>query len=221
MTGAAPFDVVVFDFGGVLVRIARTWTEAHALAGLEPHPIVDDPVFLERRIALGEAHQDGSLDSPSYYRLKAETSGGVYSPDDIGRIIDAWTREEYDGVGRVLDALEVAGIETAALSNTNPAHWARLDGTAEYPTVARLRHRYASHLLRLLKPDPRIYEACDRALEAATGLEGARVLFFDDSLPNVEAARAAGWAAELVDHEGDTVAQLLAALRAHRVFGAT
>ncbi|MEZ4503810.1 MAG: HAD-IA family hydrolase [Dehalococcoidia bacterium] len=208
-----PFDVVVFDLGGVLVRIARDWTEAHAFAGFEPHPITTDPVFDAERHRLSVAHQAGTLDSESYYRLKADLSGGVYTTEDVRRIIEGWSREEYEGVGSVIDALDAAGVTTAALSNTNPAHWARLDGTEEYPTVARLRYRHASHLLGSLKPEAAIY----RTFEAATGFEAARILFFDDSLPNVEAARTLGWAAEHVDHRGDTAAQLLAHLTAHHV----
>lgn len=205
-----PFDVVVLDLGGVLVHIARDWAEAHALAGFEPHPITEDPVFDAHRQRLGEAHQDGSLDSESYYRLKAEASAGVYSPEDIRRIIAVWSREEYEGVGRVIDAIDAAGLATAALSNTNPAHWARLDGTEEYPTVARLQHRHGSHLLGALKPSVDVY----RAFEAATGFEASRILFFDDSPPNVVAARALGWSAEHVDHTGDTATQLLTHLEA-------
>ena len=45
------------------------------------------------------------------------------------------------------------------------------------------------------------------------------VLFIavDDLAENVDAARACGWDAVLVDHEGDTAAQVLAALRSRGV----
>jgi 2-haloacid dehalogenase len=46
---------------------------------------------------------------------------------------------------------------------------------------------------RLLKPDPEIY----RRHTAGFGLEPAATLFFDDSMKNVEGARAVGWNAEL------------------------
>lgn len=208
---AAPFDVVVFDLGGVLVQIAHTWAEAHGLAGFAPHPIVDDPAFEQARIELGGAHQLGTLPSAEYYRLRAAASQGVYAPADIERILEVWSGAEYEGVSAVIDALDAAGVATGALSNTNPAHWARLDGTSEYPTVARLGHRYASHLLGVAKPDPRIYAA----FSAATGFTPARTLFFDDAAGNVGAARAFGWSAELIDPHVPTAPQLLAYLARH------
>ena len=165
-----PFDVVVFDLGGVLVQIAHSWAEAHALAGFDPHhPILVAPDFERARIEHSGAHQLGRLASPDYYRLKAEASRGAYAPADIERIIAVWSGAEYPGVSAVIDALDAARVATAALSNTNAAHWQRLDGTPEYPTVGRLRHRYASHLLGVVKPDPRIYAA----FSAATGFASA------------------------------------------------
>ena len=61
----------------------------------------------------------------------------------------------------------------------------------------------------LAKPDPAIYEA----FEAATGLRGPQILFFDDLAPNVAAARARGWNDPLVE----TVPQLRRHLGAYRV----
>jgi 2-haloacid dehalogenase len=79
--------------------------------------------------------------------------------------------------------------------------------------VARAVHRFASHLMRLEKPDPRVFAYVERE----TGYAAERILFFDDRVENVDAARAGGWMAELIDHTGDTAAQLFALLRRHRV----
>lgn len=205
------FDVVVFDLGGVLVQIAHDWREAHTTAGLDPHPILDDPDFEDTRATLGTAHQLGALADADFYRLTADASRGVYSAAQVERILHVWSGPEYPDVGIALDAVEAAGVATAALSNTVPAHWARLDGTSEYPAVARLQHRHASHRLGLAKPDPRIFEA----FTALTGFEAERTLFFDDAAANVEAARAAGWSAERVDPAHPTAPQLLAHLQTH------
>jgi FMN phosphatase YigB (HAD superfamily) len=76
-----------------------------------------------------------------------------------------------------------------------------------------LQHRHASHLLGFAKPDIRIY----RAFESATGHSGADILFFDDLKDNVRAARSAGWRAERIDPDNETVPQLRRWLRQHRV----
>ena len=54
------------------------------------------------------------------------------------------------------------------------------------------------------------------------GIEGHRedavgeaAVFFDDLAENVSAARACGWNAVHIDHEGDTARQVMAGLRAH------
>ena len=207
-------DVVVYDLGGVLVQIVRTWGEAHARAGLHPHPVVDDPAFHARRVPLLDALSTGRITPRDYYAGAAEASRGVYTPDETERIHLAWHWAEYPGVDAVVEAIETAGVTTGALSNTSEPHWADLlDAGGRYPTVRRLRHRVASHLAGVLKPEPAIY----RAFEAAAGRPPGRLLYFDDLMENVEAARALGWNAERVDPTADPAAQLREVLRRYGV----
>ncbi len=209
------FDLVVFDLGGVLVQTVRSWEEAHERAGL-PFPPPSDPEYgarLKKLPRLG----NGSVDSARYFALVAEASQGVYTADDVWRISDALLIGEYPGISRVFDALEAVSIETALLSNTNDAHWARLfaqtPGEPEFPTLVRARHRFASHLLGVEKPDPLAY----RHVESATGHAADRILFFDDTLINVEGARAVGWTADVIGYNRDPVTRMLACLRQRSV----
>lgn len=207
--GKRDIGLVVFDLGGVIVRIARSWGEAHELAGFLPHPIVESEEFVTERARLAHEHQIGAIEPRDYYAAVAAISQGAYDPADIEQIIRAWTREEYPGVDEVLDALAAQGVPTAALSNTIPPHWARLSPpngvSTEYPNVVRIERRYASHLMGLAKPDPAIYAA----FEAETGAAAREILFFDDGEANVAAARERGWAAGVIDHADDTAAQML------------
>lgn len=210
-------ELVVFDLGGVLVRIARTWPEAAALAGFAHVPGADVPGFDACNRTLLADFQLGLLSESEYYQAVVTASAGACCADDARAIVDAWTQSEYPGIGRVFDAIEQAGVEAAVLSNTNPAHWQRLaalgGGAPEYPNLLRARYLFASHLLGCAKPDP----AAFKALEQATGVSGERLLFFDDVEENVLGARKAGWRAELIDHGNDTPAQLLGHLRNYRV----
>ena len=214
---AERINLVVFDLGGVLVRIARSWAEAHALAGLAPHPILESEQFSLLSARLTADYQTGKITSGQYYRLIADGSGGAYLPADVQRVMTAWSRDEYPEVARVFDAVESVGIQTAILSNTNPAHWQRLAAIGvdapEYPTILRAKHHFASHLLGIAKPEPAIYEA----LIHATETQANRILFFDDSHEHVLAARASGWSAEQIDHAGDTASQMLELLRRYDV----
>ena len=133
---------------------------------------------------------------------------GAYSPDEIAMIHDAWLIEEYPGVRTLVDDLHrLGGVETGMLSNTNARHWARRE--RDFTTAGLLGSQHASHLLGLAKPDPAIF----RAFERRTGQAPGGIVFFDDLPENVDAARRAGWRGVLIDHVGDTAAQMRSALR--------
>jgi HAD superfamily hydrolase (TIGR01509 family) len=58
-----------------------------------------------------------------------------------------------------------------------------------FPFLKLPRGVTVSGLVRLIKPDPAIYDLHTKTF----GLDPSATLFIDDSLPNVEAARAYGW----------------------------
>lgn len=211
-------DTVVFDLGGVLVQIARGWDDAHRLAGFDAdHPGLTSDLFRENQRDLANAHQRGEMTSDEWVDGVSEASGGAYSPEDAMAILDAWTIEEYPGIAEVIDAIHDAGLATAALSNTNARHWELLGPATgdftNYPNLERLGQLHASHVLGEIKPDIEIYEAFTEAAD----LNGSRVLFFDDMLPNIEAARRYGWAARHIDYANDPPRQMMATLRHHRI----
>ena len=211
-------DTVVFDLGGVLVQIARGWDDAHRLAGFDAdHPGLTSDLFRENQRDLANAHQRGELTSDEWIEGVSEASGRAYSPEDAMAILDAWTIEEYPGIAEVIDAIHDAGLATAALSNTNARHWELLGAAsgdfADYPTLERLGQLHASHILGQIKPDIEIYDA----FTEAAGLNGSSVLFFDDTMPNVEAARRYGWSARHIDPANDPPRQMMATLRHHRI----
>lgn len=218
--------MIVFDLGGVIVRICRSWEEGCRAAGVHLSPAWDDPAARERRRELNSLHQRGLMHSDDFYAAVAASVPGVYSADDIRRVHHAWTLDEYPGVAALVDDLHAADVITGVLSNTNHAHWLRLAPAPhlpapEYPTPRRLRHVHASHLLGLAKPDQAIYHEFARRAgflpgEPGTG-RGSQILFFDDLLENIDAARRAGWLGVQVDHAGDTAAQMRAVLREFRV----
>lgn len=209
---------VCFDWGGVILRICRGFEEGVARAGLDLRPGTDAPELKRLRHELAHAYQVGRLTREEFLDRVSAAMGGVYSPTEFERIHDAWLIEEYPGVDRlVADLLGISAIETAMLSNTNELHWRRQSPTGEglphFPTAGRLKHRHASHLLGLAKPEATIY----RAFERETGFAPASVLFFDDLAENIAAARSCGWNAEQIDHTGDTASQMRAHLRRYGV----
>lgn len=209
------FDMVVFDIGGVLVQAVQTWVEAAQRAGISFSPSWLQQ--FEAKLQTLPRRGIGAIDSERYFMLFAEASDGILTPDDARRINDASLIAEYRGIDRVFDALDATGVQTAALANTNDAAWRRLflvlPTEPEFPSLARIRFRFASHLMGVQKPDPQAF----REVERGTGYSGDAILFFDDRIENVEAARWFGWTAELIDHAGDTTEQIIRLLQSHGV----
>ena len=207
--------LVCFDLGGVIIRICRTWLEACRRAGLPVRDGIEGVLQreIETRRELNVLHQTGRLDTPEYFQRVSATLNGLYSPDDIRAIHYAWLVDEYEGLTDVIDAIHDAGLKTAALSNTNPEHWQRMQ---EFPSVMRLQHRFGSHELGFHKPDEAIY----RALEENVNIRGSDILFFDDLQDNIDAARECGWNSVLIDHTSPTDVQIICALQTYKLIEA-
>jgi len=199
--------VVCFDWGGVILRICRSFPEGVRAAGLDHREGVDNEELYDVRRALSAEHQVGRMSEDDFFTSVSESYGGLYTPEEVALVHDAWLLDEYEGVaGLVRDLHETAPCPTALLSNTNARHWGRR--ISDFPTAGSLHLQHASHLLQLAKPDDGIY----RAFESETGFSGAQIVFFDDLEPNILAARKRGWRAVQVDHTGDPAAQMRAAL---------
>ena len=195
--------MVVFDLGGVLVRICRSFGEACERSGVGLRHSAED--FEARRTdwyALVKRFEVNEIDSAKYYAQMSDLFEARYSPAEVERIHAAYLIEAYPGTGELLRQLRAAGMLTGLLSNTNAPHWARLLRDFEAP--AQADHPCASHLFGCAKPDASIYRAFRQGVEAT----GSELLFFDDLPANIEAAKIAGWRAETIDPHGDPARQM-------------
>lgn len=201
---------VCFDWGGVILRICRSFGEGCRAAGLPLRGDLGEKPFANERKGHAEAYQLGRLECDHYFDAIAGAMGGLYTPEEIRRVHDAWLLGEYPGIRDLIERLSrTPNVRTALLSNTNAAHWRRQfplqpGGLQRFDAVCLLHDRHASHLLGLAKPDPAIY----RAFERLTGFSPGEILFFDDLPDNIASARSCGWHAEQIDHQGDTAAQI-------------
>ena len=198
---AADKRLICFDLGGVLVRICRSWEEGLHAAGLDADRGWTPADSGGAHHDLVTAYTVGAINDDAFFEGLACVSGGAYSASDFRAIHAAWIIGEYPGSAETLGELRAAGLTLACLSNTNGSHWGTMLG---WPSLRALHHRHASHLLGVAKPEPAIYSKC----AAACGAAPERIVFFDDLVENIDAARAVGWDAVLVDSAGDPAAQI-------------
>jgi 2-haloacid dehalogenase len=97
----------------------------------------------------------------------------------------------YEDSVAILRALIAAGLDVTLLTNFSADTFR--EAQSIFPFLNESRGVTVSGEVRLLKPDPRIYESHTKTF----GLNPEATLFFDDSKANVEGARKAGWNAEL------------------------
>lgn len=195
--------LVVFDLGGVMIRIRHRWSEILNELGLPVPDGFDQDSLADHQLLA--AFQHGKLGSTDFLvALAGEFGMSIESAERAhGHILDS----EYPGACRLVEDLKSDGIGVLCLSNTNALHY-REFFSGRFPVCEAFDNLLASHRLGLSKPDPAIY----RYVESVSGWSGDEIAFFDDSAPNVLAAQALGWRAEVVDPQGDPPAQARAKL---------
>ena len=93
----------------------------------------------------------------------------------------------------VLEKIRGLGIPMGLLSNTCEAHWSWISERA-YPQVQGwFTPVILSYEVRSMKPDAHIYQEAQRL----SGHDAPGIFFTDDRAENVEAAKNAGWMAEV------------------------
>jgi len=205
-------QLVCFDIGGVLIRIAETWTQACERAGIEPPAHVKGDGEADFA-GIAHAYETGRANDQQFLEAITTVLAGI-SPDQARAIIHAWLIEPYPGVGEVMDLVNATIAVTACLSNTNLLHWRQMEEDARFAALLRrLDQHFTSFDIGARKPETEIFEQ----VEKVSALPAERILFFDDRRENIDAAGARGWHVQLIDPYGDPAEQMRASLVAHRV----
>ena len=179
-----PFDVILFDSGGVL--LTNGWDHAERAALVEQFHL--DRAALEAHHTKafepwerGEITLDEYLDAAVFYEPRSFTHGEFFAA------ICAQSKELPDGAICILKELAASHkCMVGSLNNeARETHEFRMEkfGLREY-----LKFTFTSCYMGLRKPDPNIYR---RAL-GILGKPAERSLFIDDRLENVAAAAAVG-----------------------------
>lgn len=183
MTQQSP-RALLFDLGGVIMaldweRVFESWAGASgtSAAALRARYSFDAPYA---------RHERGEIDEREYYRSLRDSLG-----IDIGD--QAWA-EGWGAVfaGEITPTVELIAqvkdrVPVYAFSNSNVAHqrvWSEKFARA----LGHFRKVFVSSSLGARKPERSAFEMIGREI----GVPLADILFFDDTLENIEGARAAG-----------------------------
>lgn len=191
------FDAVVFDLGGVLNEIAGV-EPMKALSG------IDDEEELWHRwltcvwVRLFERGRCGPED---FAAGVVEDWAMDLAPVEFLEQFVSWVRGPLPGAHALVEAVRTQ-VPVACLSNTNTLHWEALSAS---PFIGLMDKSFLSFQLGMVKPDREVFNH----VSAQIGVTGTRLLFLDDNVLNVDAAREAGWSAVKVNGAGEARAALV------------
>lgn len=182
-------EAVIFDIGNVLVE----W---------QPERFYDRTIGEDRRrrlfaeVDLAGMNERVDMGEDFAATIYAMAEAHPEWRDEIRMWHDNWIEFFAPVIPHSLEllrALRAKGVPVFALSNFGVGSFAL--ATRHYPWLDEFDRRYISGDLRVMKPDPRIYQI----VEDDCGIEPAALLFADDKAANVEAAEARGWQGHVFD----------------------
>jgi len=190
-----PADALLFDLGGVIMGL--DWDRAFQRWGRASHV---PPEALATLFAFDEAyerHERGEIGELDYY---ASLRRSLAIDIDDGEFRAGWRAIFTEPVHETVSLLEKLRdrVPLYAFSNSNAAHhavWSRKFRQA----LANFRRVFVSSEMGLRKPERASFDLIAREIGVAPG----RILFFDDTLANVEGARRAGLQAVRVSGPDD------------------
>ena len=193
----SPVEVkaLLFDLGGVVFEIdfdlaIQRWAMSSRLsAGAIRSRFSMDFAY--------EQHERGEIGAAEYFAHLRNHLELDASNDEIGA---SWNAIFVREISESLNDIETARsrIPCYAFTNTNPTHQVAM--MAAFPGIAGAFERvFVSSELGLRKPERAAFDA----VSAAIGCPSSAVLFFDDTLENVEGALAAGLQAVHVQSPAD------------------
>jgi putative hydrolase of the HAD superfamily len=190
---------LVFDFGGVVVRwqpqqIINNFTPDEALRDLVKTAIFQHPDWLEM--------DRGTLSEDEAARRFSERTNRPFS--EMAALLQQ-VRESLTPIPETVDLLHDlsdAGIPLYGLSNMPARTFEFLQERDPHWSV--FRGVVISGQVKMMKPEAQIFEL----LSISYQLEPAETLFLDDLLPNIEAAKRAGFQTLLFDDPSRRCAEL-------------
>ena len=194
-------EVVLFDLGNVVVELGAGPLPAHWLSAGQSFDLKQ---WFHSDVAL--AFERGELSALELAEYLQRDLNLDVSPELVVAEFRKWPLRIYPQLPALLIKLRQC-YQLAVLSNTNELHYPRLFNEFDLDKYFDKELVFASHLIRLAKPDPEAFIYVLDQLQA----EPEQVLFLDDMKENVATARSLGMKAQQLKG-GEEVAAYLNSL---------
>ena len=180
-------EAVIFDIGNVLIE----W---------QPERFYDRVIGPERRRAMFEAvdlhAMNDQVDRGHHFTDTIYKAADDYPEwrDEIRMWHDNWIElatPEIPHSVRLLRALRSRGVQVFALTNFGIESFDY--AVTQFPFLSEFDRAYVSGHMKVIKPDPRIYEM----LEQDCGIAPGALIFTDDRPDNIDMAASRGWQTHL------------------------
>jgi putative hydrolase of the HAD superfamily len=192
----APNDirVLLFDVGGVLVRLSGV----EAMLEWLGHRISEDELWRRWLQSVPvRQFETGQIDADEFAIAVTSEFDLPVEPRQFLEAFIRWPTGLYPGTLELLARIP-SSYQRAVLSNSNALHWPRVQ--TEMKLGAAFDNHFVSHLTGRIKPDAAAFEHVVESL----GCSPASVLFLDDNLLNVDAAKRLGMQAVRVQGIDET-----------------
>jgi FMN phosphatase YigB (HAD superfamily) len=192
-------EVVVFDLGKVLIDFdygvsAAKIARQSRFTPQQVRQLLDHSPLLYR-------FETGLLTDRQFYGEVCAACGYSGTLDDFcGVFADIFS--EIKPMTAMQAALRAHGVPTYIFSNTNGIAVAHIG--KKFPFFANFDAYIYSYEHGSMKPDAKIYEVVERI----TGRQDGQIVYLDDRVENIEAARVRGWRALLHKNPEETIPAL-------------
>jgi glucose-1-phosphatase len=187
--------VVLFDVGGVLVQLSGVATMLTWLGG----KVTSDEFWrMWLQSAAVREFETGRIEASEFALRVTSEFGLAIESKEFLESFAGWPTGLYPGTLEMLARVPPC-YRRAILSNSNALHWPRMLNDMHLGSA--IETHFVSHLSGRIKPDA---EAFEHVLDSL-GCKPQEVLFLDDNLINIDAARNLGLLAVRV--QGATEAQ--------------
>jgi glucose-1-phosphatase len=191
--------VLLFDVGGVLVQLSGVKT---MLEWMGETATSEEMWHMWLHSTPVREFERGRMDAAEFAAAVTAEFRLPVQPQEFLDSFTGWVTGLYPGTLEMLSQIP-SSYQRAVLSNSNVLHWTRV--IDDLRLGAAFEHQFVSHLTGRIKPDADAFQGVVESL----GCRPKDVLFLDDNILNVEAAKRFGMQAIRVQGIGETRAALI------------